>query len=53
MKPTLKAPGSTRLKLIHDEALSTLAFKFKLRHYTMGGNAVIDNTEVSRCRLTL
>jgi len=31
IKPMLKAPGSKRLKLIRDEPLSNLAFKFKLR----------------------
>ena len=35
IKLMLKAPGIKRLKLIRDEPLSNLAFKFKLRRYTM------------------
>ena len=34
MKPTLKAPGATRLKLKYDEPLSKFAFNFHLRRYT-------------------
>jgi hypothetical protein len=34
IKPTLTAPGSKRLKLKHDEPLSSSAFKFNLRRYT-------------------
>jgi len=30
-KPTLKAPGTKRLKLKHDEPLSNFAFKFNSR----------------------
>ena len=33
MKPTLKAPGSTRLKLECDDPLSNFAFNFNLRNY--------------------
>ena len=33
--PTLKAPGSKRLKLNCDEPLSNFAFKFNLRRYSM------------------
>jgi hypothetical protein len=33
MKPTLKAPGTKRLKLDYDEPLSNHAFKFNLRRY--------------------
>jgi hypothetical protein len=33
MKPTLKAPGSKRLKLKCDNPLSSFAFKFDLRRY--------------------
>jgi hypothetical protein len=33
IKPTLKAPGTKRLKLDHDEPLSNFAFKINLRHY--------------------
>ena len=35
MKPTLKAPGSKRLKLTHEKLLSYIAFKFNLRRYTL------------------
>ena len=34
MKPTLKAPGTKRLKLKYDVPLSNFAFKFNLRRYT-------------------
>jgi len=33
MKPTLKPPGTKRLKLKHDEWLSNVAFSFILRRY--------------------
>ena len=33
IKPTLKAPGTKRLKLKHDKVLSSFAFKFNLRRY--------------------
>jgi hypothetical protein len=36
IKPRLKAPGTKRLKLKHDEPPSKLAFKFSLRRYSMG-----------------
>ena len=35
IKPTLKPPGTKRLKLEYDEPLSSFAFNFKLRHYIM------------------
>ena len=35
IKPMLKAPGSMLLKLIYDELLSSFAFHFNLRCYTM------------------
>ena len=35
IKPTLKAPGTKRLKLKYDELLSSFAFKFNLRRYTL------------------
>ena len=35
MRPTLKPSAAKRLKLKHDEPLSTLAFNFKLRRYSM------------------
>ena len=34
IKPMLKPPGSTLLKLTYDGPLSNLAFKFNLRHHT-------------------
>ena len=36
IKPTLKAPGTKRLKLKYDKLLSSFAFNFNLRHYTLG-----------------
>jgi beta-galactosidase/beta-glucuronidase len=33
MKPTLKAPGSKRLKLDHEKLLSNFAFNVNLRRY--------------------
>jgi len=61
IKPTLKAPGTKRLKLRCDVLLSTSAFKFKLRRYTMEDedDDMIPprqhdgDTTVGRCRLTL
>jgi hypothetical protein len=34
MNPTLKAPGSKRLKLKYNKLLSSFAFKFNLHRYT-------------------
>jgi hypothetical protein len=34
IKPTLKAPGTKRLKLTYDQLLATFAFKFNLRRYS-------------------
>ena len=36
IKATLKAPGTKRLKLKHDELLSTFAFNFNVRRYSKG-----------------
>ena len=33
IRPTLKAPGTKRLKLKYDEPVSNFAFKFNLRRY--------------------
>ena len=33
IKPTLKAPGTQRLKLIYNNLLSSFAFNFNLRRY--------------------
>jgi len=38
IKPTLKAPGPKRLKIQCDILLSTSAFKFNLRRYTLAGS---------------
>jgi hypothetical protein len=35
MKPKFKPPGTKRLKLEYDGLLSSFAFKFNLRRYTM------------------
>jgi hypothetical protein len=35
IKPTFQAPESKRLTLIYDERLSSLAFNFNVRRYTM------------------
>jgi hypothetical protein len=35
IKPTLKAPGSKRLKLEREKMLSYYAFKFNLRRYIL------------------
>jgi hypothetical protein len=35
-KPTLKAPGTKRLKLDYDKSVSNFAFKFNLRGYSTG-----------------
>ena len=45
-KPTLKAPGTKRLKLKHDKLVSSFAFIFNLRRYIPG-------CKVGRCRLTV
>ena len=39
VKPTLKAPGTKRLKLKYVTSLSNFAFKFKLRRYSWDPNA--------------
>ena len=36
IKPTLKVPGTKRLKLKYYEPLSSFAFKLNLRRYTTG-----------------
>jgi len=35
IKPTLKAPGTERLKLKHEELLSHFGYKFKMRRYSL------------------
>ena len=39
IKPTLKVPGTKRLKLKHDKLLSTFAFNFNLRRYNTAEEA--------------
>jgi len=39
MKPTLKVPGSKRLKLEAEKMLSNFAFKFNLRGYSPGAGS--------------
>jgi hypothetical protein len=49
MKPTLKAPGTKRLKRTHDKLLSSFAVIFNLRRYKEGGaahGAAIDSHDV-------
>jgi len=60
MKPTLKPPGTDRLKLKCDSLLSTSAFKFNLRRYTQVYNVIKGEVRageaaaaVGRCKLTL
>jgi len=58
IKPTLKAPGTKRLKVKYDKPLSKFAFKFNLRRYTLVDNFSTVSSElkgggsVGRCRLT-
>jgi hypothetical protein len=66
VKPTLKPLEIKRLKLYTDELVSSFAFKFNLRRYTVGVAALSPNRglgvlvavaiimhKVGRCRLTL
>ena len=58
IKPKLKLPGTTRLKLKYDKLLSSFTFNFNLCRYTVEGfepyaqRAVLARV-VRRCRLTL
>ena len=52
IKPTFKAPGTTRLKLKYDKPLSSFAFKFNLRCYIEALLARCVDGTVGRCRLT-
>jgi len=49
IKPTLKAPGTERVKLNYEELLSNLGFKFNLRNY----NVVPPATGALRVELVL
>jgi len=50
MKPTLKPPGTKRLKLEYDKLLSNFGFKINLRRYSKATWKVV---KVGRCSLTL
>ena len=54
IKPTLKAPGITLLKLKYVEPLSKIAFKFNLRRCNKAvfTGSLMVVPEVGRCRLT-
>jgi len=43
IKPTLKTPGTMRLRLIYGELLSSFAFKFNLCRYSKGFRPQIDS----------
>ena len=45
IKPTLKAPGTERLKLEQDGLLSNFGFKFNLRHYSKDQTAIHEAME--------
>ena len=60
IKPTLKVPGTKRLKLKRVDLLSSFAFKFNLRRYNKDAKegkadekAEKEMEKVGRCRLTL
>jgi hypothetical protein len=60
IKPTLKAPGTKRLKLKHDAPLSNFAFKFKSRRYSEVAESGLEmrllrslGRQVGQCRLIL
>jgi hypothetical protein len=53
IKPTLKAPGTKRLKLKHDKLLPNFAFNCNLRRYNKGtGFVLFDASTVGQRRLT-
>jgi len=45
IKPTLKPPGTKRLKLKRDILLSKSAFKFSLRRYNKGGGGALSTCD--------
>jgi hypothetical protein len=58
IKPVLKAPGTTRLKVNHDKLLSNFAFQSNLRRYTSVNwkYIIIDEAQrlkVGQCSSTL
>ena len=55
IKPKLKAHGTKRLKLKHEDLLSNLGFKFSLRRYIKAAALakISISVAVGQCRLTL
>jgi len=51
-KPTLKAPGTSRLKLKYYELLSSFDLNFNLRRYTEAAAAASDEWEVKALALS-
>ena len=51
MKPTLKPPGTKRLKPKYDEPLSNFAFKFNLRRYITERTTTPYMTKYERARI--
>ena len=51
IKPTLKAPGTKRLKLTYHKLLSSFAFKFNLRRYLEVAPVDHDDAKMGCCRL--
>ena len=51
IKPTVKALGTKRLKLKHDELLSIFAFNLDLRRYTVAGRGQHAQPRHARVRL--
>ena len=49
MNPTFEAPGSKRLKPLHKELLSNVAFNFNMRHYIVGDREVQAWAKVGCC----
>ena len=52
IKPTLKLPGTNRMKLEYEKLLSSVAFKFNLRRYSTELRKLC-NHPVGRCGLAL
>jgi len=50
MRPTLKLPGSKRVKLYHKKLLSNFAFNFNVRRYIGGLCFVLDRLGLYRTR---
>jgi hypothetical protein len=50
VKPTLRAPGSERLKLKYEELLSNFGFKLSLRRYSLVCHSYSSERQYSRYR---